>query len=332
MSPKGNNLLIRLISISGKGVVFWNKSDDSQFDENIDKSPLNNDENTYFFFKYPGDSITLTFSTEEDNQSPLHFRNMIKNKQDLNESPGIGFYCFYERKSTKENYNYINFGENSKYNFVETDFPFIFCSMMPDKDHTIDVNIQLISLIKKYSSDNNNLIESEDIVQLTPLYEEFNISGTIVDENKTYSKHVNTTIGVDIEKDMKKGVYDPINKIFKIQFTSEEIKEKKIEGNNYIYIKINKGNSNNMEFQEITMEISVLPSNNTGYIVEKGKYVYGQIPLNQKGYNRYELSRINKFYNYMRIEFSSNSNDIDFTLNSFKFGEDIKNIIFTQNN
>ena len=329
--PKGDNLLIRLISISGKGVVYWNKSDDNQFDENIAKSPVNsNDENTYFFFNDPGDSITLTFSTKEDNQFPLHFRNIEKNEQDSNESPGFGFCCFYERESKSENYNYVNFGENSKYNFVENDFPFIFYTMIPDKEHTIDVNIQLTSLIKKYSRDNNNLVVSEDIVQLTPLYDEFSINGTIVDENKTYSKHVNTSIAVDIEKDMEKGVYDPINKILRIQFTSEYIKGKKIEGNNYIYIKINK--SYTMEFEEVTMEISVLPSNNTGYIVEKSKYVYGQIPKNQKSYNRYELSRINKYYKYMRIEFSSNSNNINFTLNSFKFSEDIKNINFNQNN
>jgi len=50
----------------------------------------------------------------------------------------------------------------------------------------------------------------------------------------------------------------------------------------------------------------------------ENEYIYGKIPYEQDGYSRYELTRINTLYKYMRIEFSSNYDKIDFTLNYHK--------------
>ena len=332
---EGQNLLIRLKSVSGKGVVYWDKSDNVKINGNKNNLLLSaNDENIYYYFNYPGDSVTLTLGTENNDRFPLHFKNENPNtgKKDSNVLPGFGFYCFYEREAQYENYNYIDFGENSLYNFRHTDFPFIFYSMISDKDHTIDVNIKLTSLTKKNSNNNINLFQAEQALSEIPSYNEFSMIGAIMDEDTIYLKHVRPDIQPQDEIEMINGIYDPINKIFRIQFTPDIIKKYNVEGNNYIYIRIDKGINNTAEYDDSSMDISILPSNNDGYVVEKSKYIYGKIPVQKNVYNRYELSRINSFYKFMRIEFSSNYKNIAFTLNTFKMGEDTSKIDFYKSN
>ena len=53
----------------------------------------------------------------------------------------------------------------------------------------------------------------------------------------------------------------------------ENIKKYNVEGNNYIYIRIDKGINNTAEYDDSSMDISILPSNNDGYVVEKSKYI-----------------------------------------------------------
>ena len=319
------NLLFRIKTVSGNGIVYWDKSDGLNLNSE--------DENEYFYLNHPGDSVTLTIGNGVKDKFPLHFKNANPNKgkNDSNEAPGFGFYVFYEREASYENYNYIDFGENSLYNFKNTGFPFIFYSMINDKEHTIDLNIKLLSLKRKYSSSTNNNEQSEDTFSEIPSHDDFHIKGMLLDESTVYQRHVLPDIQPE-EEDMFDGEYDSIHKLFKIQFTPEKMKQYNIEGNNYIYINIYQGATNDIEYSESTMDISVLPSNEVGYIAEMNKYIYGKIPYGQNGYIRYELSRIKSIFKFMRIEFSSNYDSIAYTLNSYKIGDNISSIDFYQSN
>ena len=331
------NLLIRIKAVSGFGVVYWDMSDDVNISEDFGFSQKNfklnsEDENIYYYLKTPGDTITLTLGKGE--KFPLHFTNLNPNKDkaDSNESPGFGFYTFYEREAEQENYNYLEFSENSLYNFKDVDFPFIFYSKLSDTSHEIDVNIKLLSLTKKFSSNvNTNFLQSSETEIEIPSYDEFTISGIIEDEKFIYSKHVFPEIHPD-ESKMFKGICDPLNKLLKIQFTPEIIKSYNVQGDNYIYVQIDKNQKSNIEYSESSMEISVIPSNNDGFVAEMNKFIYGKIPFGQKGYSRYELSRINSLYKFMKIEFSVNYDQINYAINSFKLGDDISKIDFYNSN
>ena len=333
-SESSKNLLIRIKAVSGSGKIYWDKSDDVEISGNNKNIKLSTeDENVYYYLDTPGETITLTLGRGE--KFPLHFTNTNPNtgKKDSNESPGFGFYTFYERESEQENYNYLEYSENSLYNFKDTDFPFIFYSKLESTDYEIDVNIQLLSLTKKYSSSNsiNNNIPSTETETEIPSYDEFSIKGLILDEKFIYSKHVMPEINPD-ESKMFNGKYDPINKLLKIQFTPEIIKGYNVQGNNYIYVQIDKNKNTNAEYSESSMEINIFPANNDGFVAEMDKYIYGKIPFEQKGYIRYELNRISSLYKFMRIEFSANYDKINFSLNSFKFGDDISKIDFYNSN
>ena len=91
-----------------------------------------------------------------------------------------------------------------------------------------------------------------------------------------------------------------------------------------------KGNKNKQIYTDTVLEYIVLPSNHDGYYATINEYIYGKIPYEQKGYSRYELTRINTLYKYMRIEFSSNSYKINFALNYHK--SDDSDIDYYKNN
>ena len=329
----GDNLLIKLRSVSGKGSVYWDKSENIQMNNNslLPDSDSDN-ENIYYYFNNPGDTVSLTLGKEENDRFPLHFKNENKNigKKDSNELPGFGFICYYEREIQNrytDNYNYLDFGVNSIYNFRHSDFPFMFYSRIPDSKNTFDVNIKLISKIKKYESDNNKNQDEELEIDI-PIYDKYKINATILNESKVYLKNINPN-----DEKMVNGKYDPINKIFKIQFTSENITHYNINGNNYVFIVIDKGADQTL-YNEITLEISLLPSKEDGYFAVINKYIYGKIPFEKEEYkdNRYELNRVSDFFKYMRVEFSANNDNIYFTLNNFRLGDNIDTIDFNKNN
>ena len=321
-SPNNENLKINIKSVSGKGKVFWDLSDDIQINKNINSD----DENTYYYLNNPGELISLTIGNSEI--LPLYFINTDPDpsKKDSNDKPGFGFYIFFERVSQNQNYHNINYGQSNLISFKDTDFPFIFYSRLPDKLHEVDVDIKL-NLLKSKSSYSNNYLKNENIEEEIPLYDEFIINGLVLNEEFIYNK----TLKPDLSKSIN-GIYDPSNKIFKIQFTPKIINDYNINGNNYLYINITKGNNNNKIYTEATMECNIFPSNNDGYYINMNKYINGKIPYEQNGYSRYELSRINSLYNYMRIEFSANYAKIDFSLNLHKLNDDISKIDFYKNN
>ena len=80
------------------------------------------------------------------------------------------------------------------------------------------------------------------------------------------------------------------------------------------------------------MECNIFPSNHDGYYIDLNKYKNGKIPYEQNGYIRYELSRINALYIFMRIEFSAHYEKIYFSLNLHKLNDDISKIDFYKNN
>ncbi len=311
--PHNQNLIINIKLIVGKGKVFWDLSDEIVVNENQCSYVNSEDENTYYYLNNPGDSLSLTIGNSEI--FPLHFINVEPNtgKNDSNNQPGFGFYIHFERESQEQNYHNLLYGGASLFSLKDSDFPFIFYTKLPDKSHEVELIFKINSLKKKASY---NYLKSEETEKEIPLYNEFEINGLVLDEDSIY-KYKSKSELIPESKALK-GVYDPIDKIFRIQFTSTNIEDYKIEGNNYLYIIIKKGNDNNQIYTEATLESNVLPSNNDGYYSKMNEYIYGKIPYNQKGYSRYELTRINSLYKYMRIEFSSNYDKINFALNYHK--------------
>ena len=327
-SPNNENLKINIKSISGKGKIYWDLSDDIQINNN--KNINSDDENTYYYLNNPGELLSLTIGNSEI--LPLHFinTNPDPSKKDSNDKPGFGFYIYFERESQNQNYHNINYGQSNLISFKDADFPFIFYSRLPDKLHEVDIDIKLDSL-KSKSSYSVDYLKNENIEEEIPLYDEFIINGLVLNESFIYDKKSKENYFPDSNTKPINGIYDPSNKIFKMQFTPKIINDYNINGNNYLYINITKGNNNKI-YTEATIECNIFPSNHDGYYIDMNKYINGKIPYEQNGYIRYELSRINGLYNYMRFEFSANYEKIDFSLNLHKLNDDISKIDFYKNN
>ena len=328
-SPHNENLIVHIKSIYGKGKVFWDLSDDIILNKNKFQETNSEDENTYYYLSSPGDTVSLTIGNSEI--LPFHAINTNPNTYaiDTNNEPGFGFYIYFEKESQNQNYHNIFYGQSSLFSFKNTDFPYIFYSRLPDKTHEIDINIKINSL--KYKAFYlENYLKNEEMEENIPSYDEFEINGLVINETIIYNKKSNSDY-IPENKNEIKGIYDPVNKLFKIQYNKETFNKYDIN-NNYLYITISKGQNNKKIYTEATMECSILPSDNDGYYPEMNKYINGKIPYEQDGYSRYELTRINSLYEFMRIEFAANFDKVNFALNSHRLNDDINKIDFYKNN
>ena len=278
---EGYNIRIHIVSITGSGNIFW----ENEKLENQKRYYLNNE----------WDSLDLTIGNNITN-IPLLQINSLKNNENF------GFYMYYEIESDKENYNKLDYGRATEFIFKNTDFPFIFYSKLLDNEHVVDFIIKLNDLNKEQ----NNYLS----------YDDFSIEGVVTDEELIYSKKSNKDINPP-DKNKIVGIYDPISKGGRIQFTPEKIKKFENDGKVlYLYIVINKSKNNKYIFvNNITFDCTILPSNQEGYFAPSQKYNQAKIPKNQKGYLRYQLKRINIENKYIRIEFATNSNKINYAIN-----------------
>ena len=113
-----------------------------------------------------------------------------------------------------------------------------------------------------------------------------------------------------------KGNYDSAIRVAQIYFSKEEIKKFNLNKNDIptLFLKIEKSkNSISNEYKRVSMEISVINENSDEIITEK-IYQYGKI-IN--GLKSYKL-KIDKSTEYMRIQFSSNGNNINLSINTKK--------------
>ena len=300
-APHNKNLIINIKLISGKGRVFWDLSDDIICNKNKD---INSEyENVNYYINNPGDSLKLTIGNSDI--FPLHFINTETNeRKDSNDKPGFGFYIYFERESQVQNYHNLPYASSSLFSIKDSDLPFIFYTKLPDKLHEVELIFKLKSLDQKSKNE-------------ISLNDKFAINGIVIDEDFIYNKKSNSEL-IPNQTNILDGTYDPAEKIFRIQFIPEIIETYDIKGNNYLYVNVLKKNENEQKYTDITLDYFVSPSNHDGYYSKINEYIYGKIPYEQNGYSRYELTRINTLYKYMRIEFSSNYDKIDFALNYHK--------------
>ena len=300
-APHNKNLIINIKLISGEGRVFWDLSDDIICNKNKD---INSEyENVKYYINNPGDSIKLTIGNSDI--FPLHFINIeTSERKDSNDRPGFGFYIYFERESQVQNYHNLPYASSSLFSIKDSDLPFIFYTKLPDKLHEVELIFKLKSLDQKSKNE-------------ISLNDKFAINGIVIDEDFIYNKKSKSEL-IPNQTNILDGTYEPTEKIFRIQFTPEIIKTYDIKGNNYLYVNVLKKNENEQKYTDITLDYFVSPSNHDGYYSKINEYIYGKIPYEQDGYSRYELTRINTLYKYMRIEFSSNYDKIDFALNYHK--------------
>ena len=304
------NFLVHINKVFGNGKTYW--------DDSINMDEKTNDEKEIYYITNKDKNLDLSVGKSEI--IPLRIQN--------NEDSGFGFYISYEPLSNVQNFNELTYNKYENKIYKDVDFPMVFYTKIPDNEHFINFYIKISSL----SNSNNNVDEETQLISYDKL---FNISGIVTIEDVIYQKKGNSSfIPSEFQEKKIEGTYDALNGFVRILFTKEILQKFNIDGQRYLYIVVDKTENNDYFYQKVKLESFVIPSNNDGYYAPLNVYYPSKLPLNYEGYLRYELSRVKNIYRYMRIEFSSNTdklnyaiininnnekNDVDFYKNSTNF-------------
>ena len=282
------DLMINIQTLCGEGNIYWEIDNSVQY-------TLHGKE----------DKISLTSSLIDKSDptkvfSKLYIKNIDQNLQD--QCPGFTFLISYLLRPSKINLDEIQMGKSNQIAYRNTDLPvYIYSKLISLEDTNIFVN--LYELI------------GEAYTQFTTEIP-FEFSALISNESTIMDIKLNSEKINNLEFDFK-GVYDSVIKTGFILITKDQFKKQQIDIENkpYIIIKVskNKNYPQMKNFSRINLEASIIQDKSNIPVVPE-VYQYGKLSLNNE-VNTYRL-KTDKARKYMRIQFSPNSKNINFSFSN----------------
>ena len=292
-----------LLSPNNKLVYSMNKNEELYL-------TIPNSLRSFIHFKVINGKGNIGYENEENNMKEIYGKDSslilqstentqnkrIKISTDSNNI--FNFYVYITIDSQERNINDINSGSKS----IKSNqgFPLEFYIKITQiNDYLINFNI-------------NNLKEEikEDIDEKI---NDFTFKAYIILENILEKiKNDNTYV---YDENPFIGKYEKGFGIFKLILTKEEISKYYItDKNNYIYIKIDRSNSNPNILNNIDGDIAVLPINNLDISTPENIYINGNIKKGEENIVKYKFFKRNVDDKVMRLEFSANSENIDYNI------------------
>ena len=284
------DILINLESISGEGEIYWQ-------DEKT--------KNIIYLLRGRDDRLSLASIPEMKGPDYTYNSLIIKNRKissrNTSQIPGAFiFYMTFYLRTTKINFDKLEFGKSFNLNYRRTSFPLSLYYKIDNiqKDTNAFVTIYTLDIEKR------KLLEEK----------EFNVYATILSDNSIYKIRSNPKLDIKIDESIP-GIYDPSKRVCLISLKSINLKKYEIPENESpnLVIKISKNlnTKNNEIYEHISIEGTVIQDDSYIPVTEK-VYQHGKL---KKDTNKiiYKLSTI-EGQNIMYIIFSSNSDLLDFTI------------------
>ena len=295
------DILINLESISGEGEIYWQ-------DEKT--------KNIIYLLRGRDDRLSLASIPEMKGPDYTYNSLIIKNRKissrNTSQIPGAFiFYMTFYLRTTKINFDKLEFGKSFNLNYRDTSFPLSLYYKVDDiqKDTNAFVTI--------YTLDGNE--------RKLPEEKEFNVYATILSDNSIYKIRSNPEIDIKIE-DTIPGIYDPSKRVCLISLKSINLEKYKIPENESpnLVIKISKNSNTGKDeiYNHISIEGTVIQDHSLIPVTEK-VYQHGKL---KNGTNEiiYKLSTI-EGQNITLIILSSNGDLLD-----YKISTDIKDDVMVE--
>ena len=227
--------------------------------------------------------------------------------------PGVAFSLEYYLRSINLNLDEIYLGKTSEIAYKSSDLPLYYYAKLNDLENDINVFFNFHDLILLNQQPENWKIKSD----------EFNFKASIISQQDVYKLKVGDISTPTIYNQIK-GQYDPSLQAGQLLFSSPDLEAFKNIPDPTLYLSIEKCNTT-IEFKRIRLELTAVQKNSDVPVTEK-LYQYGKIINNDM--HSYKL-RVDNETGDMRIQFSTNSKNIDFTISYEK--EDLHNSTFSNN-
>ena len=282
------DLIITFKSVCGEGKIYWEVGKNGEYG-----------------IHGRDDLLYLTNSLIDKSDPSKVFSNLyIKNTGTQEKKyPGFAFYVDYMLRPPEINLDEVQIGLSTKIGYRNTDLPVYLYTKLKDLNKDNNIFVNLYELIGGSISKFTTKIP-------------FEISATLVNDTKLMNLKLNIEKLDDVIFDFK-GTYDPMIKTGFVLLTKDDLKKKKVkieEGVNIIFkVSKNKDFPDMKVFTRITLEAAVFQEN-SDIPLASNNYYYGKLSLDSSK-NSYKL-KTDKSAKYMRIQYSPNSDHINFAINN----------------
>ena len=298
------NVIINIISLAGEGKIFWENEPDKEYsirgrDDRLSLTSNLNSNNT----KNILDDKNYKLIIKNNNyKEKVDYINDKMNYDIIN--TGFAFYIEYHLRMENINFDEINLGKTCEFIQRETEFPLYFYSKIDDINY--DINLFIIF--------HNIELANKNSKNVTIINSEFDVKGALSDQMMIYKILSDNNLLKSNINLAQNGSYDSALRVAQIYITKEDIQKYKKNNNNIsnLIFQINKSNNSiTNEYKRISMDITVIKENSDELVTEK-IYQFGKI-INAE-VKSYKLN-IDKSSEFMRIQFSSNSDNVKYAIN-----------------
>ena len=263
-----------------------------------------NNENTKYSLRGRDDRLSLAIPSGEESYLIIENNKFESNNNNIlllteenqMEKPKLAFYLEYYLRSIELNLDEIYFGKTDEIIYKKSDFPFYYYAKLNNIKNSVNAFFILHDL------EYNQNMEEINSTQI-------DIRGTVISQKTIYLIKVNEESKPNLDNSPIIGIYDPAIQVGQVFFNPKDL-DTGID-NPTIYLSLEK---NNKEFsiKSARIELAVVQEN-TDVVVTEKLYQYGKI--NDKNtVNHYRL-KVDNSTGYMRIQFSTNSENIDYKIN-----------------
>ena len=289
------NLLINIVSISGKGQFYWNTKEEEKY--------------KYYLNGY-NDRLSLTSGTniKENKLKEL----IVESNSDLfyeENKAGFVFYLTFYPRNTDYNIDQVKINRTTEFNYRDFKFPLYYFTKLNSEN--IDISLVFYNY---YMNKGEELIYNDY---------RFKIWGNIISEEDAMQARYDYYYSSEENENTVYGSFDgPLGTIY---FNSDNIEKFNIpqEQNPYLFLCVEISDEIQYDFNKIGFELSILDGQNENeeeILVSENVYYNGKLSYNNKyssPFSIYKL-RVDKQNTYMKIEFSSNSNYINWVVTTDK--------------
>ena len=205
------------------------------------------------------------------------------------------FYFWYALRPSA-NFDEIEYASTGEVCYQNTDFPIEIYSKV-EYEEDITINLNFLKFVPQPELTSNLFV----------------VKRAVVNHNYILEKKANPT-KEPYAVDWTDGGYDISLQQIKAQFKSEEMTTGTGGGQAYLLVRIEKHPNNKNSYNDIHAEISVLPSKTPEVTMPINEYHFGNLIAEQNTPNIYKLRKNEQSDTVIRLEFSKNSDLIDYAI------------------
>ena len=293
-----NDIAVSLVSLQGKSKIYW------EFEKQ-------NENEYYLGGREDRLSIVLTSDMCNQKECNLIVNNLDPDPEETNEEPGFTFLIYYSIRASGLPgliFEELVYGKSTEIAYRNSKFPIILYCQLPDKESSVNVYFYFREM--KSNKEKNTIYDNS-----------IDVNAMILTTDEIFKFKADPTY-IKIDPNTVKGVFSSAINVGNAYLTEEEIKKfDKVTDIPWLFIYLTKTNDIPDQFTKITLEAAVAKANNDVY-TSVNIYQYGKLGVDEKNVYKLKGDTIKK---YLRVQFSSNSGIINYSIRKQRDNEYRKN-------